>query len=318
MKKVFYLVICSCLLLGSCKKRSDIQFFDDFDELPKHKDPKDVTESEIRYSYHSLVEKEDQKPLNNSLQIIEDGELSYLKSTLSPGQLHKKIRGYRAELTLHGGNPELKEEWIEWRFMIPKDYKLDSTNIGREVSIVQFHYVKPKSEEKIITGPTVDFTYLEQYSKNMLILHYGINGVKNGLLHGNKWRPIALNDEIIKGQWYTVRVNINWSLTNTGYIAVWLNGKPFTPYNGINNKVYGANLYNSIQNTLKFGFYRYWDNSNPTSINFDYMKKARSYMELTGKEPTPMDLYGTSEDYRYLEDKKRVLSEISLREEKLE
>jgi hypothetical protein len=34
--------------------------------------------------------------------------------------------------------------------MIPNDYKLDKVNIGREVTIVQYHYVKPKEEDRVI------------------------------------------------------------------------------------------------------------------------------------------------------------------------
>lgn len=288
-------------------------FFDDFEKLPQHTSPKEYQGKEYitRYSYHSVVEKEDWAPKNNSIEVIGDQTMNYLKSTLSPGQLHTKIKGYRAELTLQGGNPELEEEWYEWRFMIPETYVIDKNNIGKEVCIVQFHYVKPKGEKKIINRPTVHFSYLEQYSKNMLLLRYGINGEDKFKFKNYKWRLIALHDKIEKGKWYTIRVNIKWSLTNDGYIAVWLNGKPFTPYNGIHNKVFGANLYNTIQNTVKFGYYRYWDNSNPTSVYFDYFVKTRSFESLTGKEPKAAELYGTSDDYRYLENKEQVLKDIS-------
>ncbi|MEM9001243.1 MAG: heparin lyase I family protein [Bacteroidota bacterium] len=291
-------------------------FFDDFEKLPKHIGGANFKKKSVtRYSYHSLVEKENWKPKNKSIELVKEGGNSYLKSTLAPGQLHPKINGYRAELTLHGGNPDIREEWYEWRLMIPTDYDLDEENIGREVSIVQFHYVKPKKEKKVIAGPTINFTYMEQYSKNILLLRYGIHGEKESKYNGFKWRPIALNDEIIKGKWYTLRVNINWSKTNQGYIAVWLNGKPFTPFNGINNKVYGANLYNDIENTLKFGYYRYWDNSKPTAIYFDYLVKARTFEQLTGNKPTIEELYGVQEDYRYLEDKIKALTDVRSRED---
>ena len=288
-------------------------FFDDFEELPEHVHPANFDEQAgiTRYSYHSVVEKEDNwKPKNNSLAIKDYGGDNYLRSTLSPGQFHDKIQGYRAELTLHGGNPDLKEEWYEWRFRIPEGYILDRDNEGREVSIVQFHYVKPKEEEKVITGPTIMFTYMEQYGKNMLLLRYGINGEDDSRYDDFKWRIVALEDDIKKGRWYTIRVNIKWSLTNQGYIAAWLNGMPFTPHNGIHNKVFGANLYNNIENTFKFGFYRYWDNSKPTPIDFDYVIKTRNVEDLTGRIPTSKDLYGSPESYEYLENKDQPLHDI--------
>jgi len=290
-------------------------FFDDFDKLPKHISPKrhKGRENLTRYSYHSVVEKENWGPKNNSVEIIKEGENSYLKLRLSPGQLHKKIKGYRAELTLHNGNPELEEEWYEWRFMIPKDYELDEENIGREVSIIQYHYVESKEGGRILKGPTINFTYLEQYGKNILLLRYGINALDNTAYEGFRWNIVALDDKIIKGKWYTIRANIKWSLTNQGYIAVWLNGKPFTPFNGVNNKVYGANLHNKIENTFKFGYYRYWDNSKPTDIYFDYIVKTRSFEELTGKTFSSQLLYSKQEEYEYLNNKSKPLKEIKER-----
>lgn len=291
-------------------------FFDDFQTIPKHTGPKshEGRESLIRYSYHSIVEKIGwSRPKNNSIEIVKEGDTDYLKLNLSPNQKHKKIGGYRAELTVHNGNPNLEEEWYELRFMIPKDYKLDKENKGREVSIVQYHYVRPKREERVLMGPTINFTYLEQYGKNMLLLRYGIKGQDDAKYEGFDWKVIALDKTIKKGKWYTLRVNIEWSLTNQGYIAAWLNGNPFTPFNGINNKVFGANLYNKIENTIKFGYYRYWDNSTPTSIYFDYIVKTRSFEDLTGKKPTSEELYGVKQDYMYLNKKDKILKEIEKR-----
>lgn len=195
-------------------------FFDDFQTIPRHTSPKshEGRDNYVRYSYHSIVEKENWGPKNNSVEVIQEDELNYLKINLSPKQGHKKIKGYRAELTIEHGNPNLEEEWYEWRFMIPKDYELDEDNKGREVSIVQHHYVKPKGEDKVITGPTIIFTYLEQYGKNIL-LRYGIKGEDESVYEGFDWSVVALDDTIKKGVWYTIRANIKWSLTNQGYIA---------------------------------------------------------------------------------------------------
>jgi len=103
--------------------------------------------------------------------------------------------------------------------MIPNDYKLDKVNIGREVTIVQYHYVKPKEEDRVIVWPTINFTYLERYGKNMLLLRYVIKGQDKAKYDGFDSKVVALDNRIKKGKWYTIRVNIKWSLTNQGYIA---------------------------------------------------------------------------------------------------
>ena len=285
-------------------------FYDDFNKLPEHKSPQKHKghENLVRYSYHSIVEKEGwSEPKNNSLELLNEGKINFIKLNLSPNQKHKKIKGYRCELTIHNGNPNLEEEWYEWRFMIPENYKIDPQNKGKEVSIVQYHYVEPKGEKRVLKGPTINFTYLEQYGKNMLLLRYGIKGQERSKYKGFDWKVIALNDEIQKGKWYTIRVNIKWSITNQGYIAAWLNGKPYTPFNGVNNKVFGSNLYNDIENTFKFGYYRYWDNSQSTAIYFDYIIKTRTFKDLTGLKPEVNELYGVKDDYRYLNEKDLVL-----------
>lgn len=290
---------------GDLLFENDGFFFDDFNNLPRHQKFKDS--SLFRYSRGSIVGKE-------SLKIEKNGNESYLSSTIYPGQYHDKIGGFRAEMTIAGGNIKNKDEWFEWGFMIPKTSKLDNENIGKEVSIVQFYCVK-ENNVKILNRPTVDFLYLEQYNKNILLLRYGINSTDKNKLIGHRWQLIALNDNIEKGEWYKLRVNIKWSKTNTGYIATWLNDKPFTPFNGVDNKVYGANMYNDINNTFKFGYYRYWDNSTPTSIYFDYLKIARSFKELTGELPSFEKLYGDVNDYRYLKGKHKVLHDIEYRKD---
>ena len=279
-------------------------FFDDFQDLPEESRGNSKV---FRYSLHSVLG-------DSSITIEEINNVEALKLTLFPKQLHKQAKGYRSEIALVGGNPTNKEEWFEFSFMIPKSNVLDSVNIGKEVSIAQFHSGKPKNGIQPFNRPSIQFLYLEQYEKKMILLRYGWNGIEGGIHEGHKWNLVAL-EEIKHGKWYKLRVNIHWSLSNTGYIAVWLNNKPLTPYNGVNNRVYGANMHNQRQSYLKLGYYRYWDNSSPTSIYFDYIKVARSFLDLTGKDPTVEELYGKKSDFRYLINKKNVLSDINTRED---
>lgn len=143
----------------------------------------------------------------------------------------------------------------------------------------------------------------------MLLLRYVIKGQDKAKYDGFDSKVVALDNRIKKGKWYTIRVNIKWSLTNQGYIATQLNGEPFTPFNGVNNKVFGVNLYNNIENTFKFGYYRYWDNSLPTTIYFDYFVKTRSFESLTSKSLSAERLYGVKQDYQYLNYKDKILRE---------
>ena len=280
-------------------------FFDDFDEVPKHRPKTD--ERIYRYSRGSIVDKKslDTKRIQ--------GEKA-LELTLFPDQWHEKIRGYRAEMVLHGGNPNNDIRWYEFSFMIPEDYELDEENFGKEVNIMQLHYVRPKGEEKIINQPTVALLYVEQYGKNILLLRYGVNGEEGNRLEGQKWHAIALTDEFQKGVWNKMRLQVKWSQKSDGFIAAWLNDRPFTGFNGLNNRVYGANMYNDIPVNLKFGNYRYWKNSKATKIYYDYLKIAPSFKTLTGFDATSERLYGKQDDYRYLEGKRRVLHDVQLRE----
>jgi hypothetical protein len=281
-------------------------FFDDFTKKPRHQYFEDP--QAFRYSKGSLSS-------NKSIEKITHIDSKQLKLTLFPGQWHNLIEGYRSELVLHGGNPCNEEEWYEWSFKIPRSYIIDAKNIGKEVSIVQFHYVQPVNTPSIINRPTISLLYLEQYDKQMLLMRYGINGNKDQRLEGEKWKLVALKDDFKKGNWYKFRMNINWSQTNHGYIAAWINDRCFTPFNGVNNKVFGANMYNDLDNTIKFGYYRYWDNSTPSVIYFDYMKIARSFEDLTGRKSTAEELYFKKDDFRYLEVKDRILNDATYRED---
>lgn len=78
--------------------------------------------------------------------------------------------------------------------------------------------------------------------------------------------------------------------------------------------MFGSNLYNKIENTFKFGLYRYWDNSRTTPIYFDYILRTRSFKALTGKTISPEELYKVKRDYRYLNNKDKIIKNIKERQ----
>ena len=53
----------------------------------------------------------------------------------------------------------------------------------------------------------------------MLLLRYVIRGQDKAKYDGFVSKVVTLDNRIKKGKWYTIRVNIKWSLTNQGYIA---------------------------------------------------------------------------------------------------
>jgi hypothetical protein len=87
--------------------------------------------------------------------------------------------------------------------------------------------------------------------------------------------------KIQKGQWYDVLAHIYWNDDNTAYQEIWINGKPITPFNGVDNKYYFRNLFNRTGNYFKFGQYRGKDKTEHTNIiYFDEVKIGSTYKEV--------------------------------------
>lgn len=84
-----------------------------------------------------------------------------------------------------------------------------------------------------------------------------------------------------KGKWYDLVAHIYWNDDNTAYQEVWINGKPITPFNGVDHKYYHRNLFNRAGNYFKFGQYRGKEKSEHTnSIYFDEVKIGSTYNEV--------------------------------------
>ncbi|MEQ8554276.1 MAG: heparin lyase I family protein [Cyclobacteriaceae bacterium] len=75
--------------------------------------------------------------------------------------------------------------------------------------------------------------------------------------------------EIPYGEWFDVLIHIKWSLEYDGFIEMFVNGQPNTPYNGVDNKVYGKTLKNTGANYLKFGQYTNSPTEGTDTIYFD-------------------------------------------------
>jgi hypothetical protein len=78
-----------------------------------------------------------------------------------------------------------------------------------------------------------------------------------------------------------VVAHIYWNDDNTAYQEIWINGKPITPFNGVDNKYYFRNLFNRTGNYFKFGQYRGKDkNEHSNIIYFDEVKIGSTYKEV--------------------------------------
>jgi len=111
-------------------------------------------------------------------------------------------------------------------------------------------------------------------------LRYGNNGKSDFKHKGEVWSTVAVN-KILKKKWYDMVFEIKWSFTNSGHIASWINNEPFTPFNGLHNYIYGANMHNESPAYFKFGQYRYWDDSNKLKIHFDELRVGNSFKEVS-------------------------------------
>jgi hypothetical protein len=86
---------------------------------------------------------------------------------------------------------------------------------------------------------------------------------------------------IEKGKWYDLVAHIYWNDDNTAYQEVWINGKPITPFNGVDHKYYHRNLFNRAGNYFKFGQYLGKEKSEHTNIiYFDEVKIGSTYNEV--------------------------------------
>lgn len=170
------------------------------------------------------------------------------KCTVHPGDVAAGKN--RAEIFLHNNDPLNSEAWYRWSVMIPTDY-VDRAGSDSFQIIGQFHDQPDTSR-----GQTWD-NY--PHHPPMIAMHYGADktGSGFGLVYGAEpnHKRVAMK-YIEKGRWYDVKMHIRWSQSNDGFLECWLNGEPWTPFNGKDHKVYGANMYNNAPAYLKLGLYR--------------------------------------------------------------
>ena len=171
------------------------------------------------------------------------------------------LRGiYSAQLTLHAGDivrsgnrvelvrPDSgrygQERIYSWSFKVDADYIEEPY----WQAICQFH-----SQPDFAAGETWE-TYPEH--KPPLSILYADNRCRL-MYHSFAQIPQELGSFTVeKGQWFDVFFQIKWSLHGDGYIEMYANGQPVTPFNGTDYKFYSSNVYNTAGNYVKIGLYR--------------------------------------------------------------
>nr|WP_262901871.1 polysaccharide lyase [Psychroflexus lacisalsi] len=185
-------------------------------------------------------------------------------------------------------------KFLSFSFKVPNNLKFDEENLGRETMICQWHskpapgkgwraykkymkYNRPSVALYLTTNNNQDY---------YLLLRYGNNGKSQFEKKDYKWSTITVQ-KIEIDKWHDMMFEIKWSFTNAGYIAVWMNNEPFTPFNGMDNRAYGPNMHNESPAYFKFGQYRYWDDSNDQEVYFDELRVGNSFEEVSIYENLP-------------------------------
>jgi Polysaccharide lyase len=196
--------------------------------------------------------------------------LRAFKFTVAPGDLVN--RGNRSELLRENSDPICTEAYYGWSFQIPPDY----AESERWQIIAQWQSQPDRSN-----GETWDNV---RGRSPMISLQYQIvDGTQSLAIAKAGWgeshRVVALGT-IPKGQWIRIVFHIRWSLKNDGFVESWVNDQPFTPYNGVNRKVYGPTLYNALPAIFKFGLYRDPLITTTNSVYVDEIGIGNSYAEV--------------------------------------
>lgn len=181
---------------------------------------------------------------SNSIQLVASaGRGRYsAKLTLSPGDMVRG--GNRVELVRQDSTNYLTEQVYSWSFKIDAEY-------GEEPywqTICQFH-----NKPDFAKGE--DWNHYPVYFPPLSILY--ADGVGKVKLYTLDQTPYLLGSfPVTKGEWFEVFIQAKWSLGDDGYIEIYVDDEPVTPFNGTDYKFYSSNVYNAFGNYLKLGLYR--------------------------------------------------------------
>lgn len=196
-----------------------------------------------------------------------------LKNVLRPDDYI--FNGYRTELALYHCAKYKTEMYYGFSFMIDTAYADNAYNL-----ICQW-----QDQPEYMQGEVWEPMPVLHGSPPPVALIY-INGTVELKMNRN---PNVANETFIvgspqpvtKGQWTDVVFHMYWSDDGTAFTEAWINGTLFTPFNGTDNRYYGANLLSRSGNYFKFGQYRGKDKTEHTNIiYFDELKTGSTYNDV--------------------------------------
>jgi hypothetical protein len=274
LKTKFTLLLLFFTILLSAQKASSFKFCDDFE-----------SENFINGYRNQEITKNNGYNFNFSSKKgrFNDGFLTvYLNETGRYGTPKRSEYGLRLYDSIG------MKKFFQISVQITDGLKFDDVNFGREIMIMQWHSKPAPNRDwthyrnnNPFNRPSIALYLTTNDNLNFyLVLRYGNNGKKDFKYSGEVWSVVALQ-RIDVNKWYDLTFEIKWSFQNDGYIASYINNEPFTPFNGLHNKVYGANMHNESPVYFKFGQYRYWDDKNVHKIHFDELRVGNSFDEVS-------------------------------------
>ena len=175
------------------------------------------------------------------------------------------ISSARSEMQIFGVAPAKREVYYGWSIKIPDDYAESSD----WQCIGQFHDQPDTSiGETWATYPAHSPPLAYNYKQNKIQIA--------GSLPANSTNVLC-ETTLTKGVWHDIVTRVYWSTGSDGYVEAWIDGVPFTPSNGTDNRFYWPNLYNNAGNYLKIGLYRSTAITTENSVYFDEIKSGSSY-----------------------------------------
>lgn len=186
------------------------------------------------------------------------------KLTVLPNDVSAKRN--RAEINLVNSEGLNAEVWYAWSILVPESYYDDYSNQRFQI-MGQFHdmpdFGKGQSWMNFPAHPP------------MISVQYGYDKVGSGfgLFYGlENHRKCIAKQHIKKGVWHDIVLHVFWSQESIGFVEAWLDGKPWTPFNGRDYRYYGANMYNTVPPMLKLGIYRDFGFTTANSVFYDELR----------------------------------------------
>ncbi len=206
-----------------------------------------------------------------------------LKLTVLPGD---KAGGgkNRAEAKILREDGEGAEVWYGWSFMIPKDFKEHPKRAKAFNMIGQWINLPDRSKGETFRtmpklGPSIAVRYGTDKGRPGIGILYGIKGKNKRAIAGV---------HIEKGSWVDLVFHIRWAQDASGFVEIWVDGKPLMPFDGRAHRVFGPNMVNALPNIFKLGLYRgkRWAANTTNSIFIDEIRIGNSFNQVFSERST--------------------------------